>query len=167
MTRRHVLQKAAAVALPSLQLANAVESGEPMPRFRAKSIDGKSFDNENTREKVLLIQLWTTWCGYCRREQPAVDKLVREFADQGLVVLAVNVGEPKKKVDHYLSGNPREGNVILMQDTNLAALFPTQTFPKYVLVARTGKIRGHQDGAGGIAALRGLLSSAGLHSRNE
>ena len=167
MTRRQALQKAAAVTLPSLQFGFAVESGEPMPRFRARSVDGRTFDNESTKGKVILIQMWTTWCWYCRREQPAVDKLAREFADQGLIVLAVNAGEGKKKVLDYLSGNPREGNVILMQDTNLAAIFPAQTFAKYVLVARTGKIRAHQDGAGGIAALRGMLSTAGLHGKDE
>jgi thiol-disulfide isomerase/thioredoxin len=166
MTRREAFQRAAAVVAP-MQVARGVESGEPMPRFRARSMDGKTFDNESTKGKVVLIQLWTTWCGYCRREQPAVDKLAREFADQGLVVLAVNVGEPKKKVADYLASSPREVNVVLMQDTNLAALFPTQTFPKYVLVARTGKIRGHQDGAGGMMALRGLLSGAGLHAKDE
>lgn len=130
-------------------------------------MDGKTFDNESTKGKVVLIQLWTTWCGYCRREQPAVDKLAKEFADQGLIVLAVNAGEAKRKVTDYLASSPREVNVVLMQDTNLAALFPTQTFPKYVLVARTGKIRGHQDGAGGMMALRGLLSGAGLHAKDE
>lgn len=167
MNRRQAIQRVAAVTLPATQLAQAVESGEPMPRFRARSMDGKTFDNESTKGKVVLIQLWTTWCGYCRREQPALDKLAKEFADQGLIVLAVNAGEAKRKVTDYLASSPREVNVVLMQDTNLAALFPTQTFPKYVLVARTGKIRGHQDGAGGMMALRGLLSGAGLHGKDE
>ena len=153
-------------ALLPAQLACALDSGVPLPRFKAKALSGKSFDNESVKGKVVLLQFWTTWCGYCRREQPAVDKLTKEFAND-LIVLAVNVGESKAKVTDYLTGSPRACNIVLTQDTNLAALFPAQGFPKYVVVDRTGKIKGNQDGAGGTLALRDLLAGAGLRGKES
>jgi thiol-disulfide isomerase/thioredoxin len=78
-------------------LPGAEESREPAPRFTAKTLEGEKFSNESLRGKVVLVQFWATWCQYCRRDQPAVDALIGDFADKGLVVLAVNVGEPKKK----------------------------------------------------------------------
>jgi thiol-disulfide isomerase/thioredoxin len=137
---------------------------EPAPRFSAKTMDGEKFNNDTIKGKVTLIQFWTTWCQYCRHEQPIVDQITREFADKGLVVLAVDFGEPKGKVKKYLKENPRAPRIVLMEDTNLAAMFPTRSFPVYVAIDREGNIAGVQRGAGGERALRHLLERAGLES---
>ena len=112
----------------------------------------------------MLLQFWTTWCPYCRKDQDAVEALVRDFDASGLVVLAVNVGESKKKVKQYLADSPRTCKIVLTADTNLAALYAATSYPLYVLIDRDGNIAGQQDGAAGEAALRRLLAKAGLKS---
>jgi thiol-disulfide isomerase/thioredoxin len=155
---------AAAVALFCGALAAAIDSRETAPRFRAKSLDGEQFSNESLKGKVVLLQFWATWCGYCRRDQPAVDAIVRDFQKQGLVVLAINVGESKSKIKSYLEGSPRACQIVATEDTNLAALFAAHAYPLYVLIDRDGTIAGTQRGAGGAEALRELLAKAGLKS---
>ncbi|HEV8042032.1 MAG TPA: TlpA disulfide reductase family protein [Bryobacteraceae bacterium] len=135
---------------------------EPAPRFHAKSLDGENFSNDSVQGKVVLLQFWATWCKYCRGEQSVVDELTREFADRGLVVLAVDFMEPKKVVKKYLEQMPRACKVILTEDTNLAALYPSRSFPLYVVIDRDGNIAGTQKGAGGAVSLRRLLRKAGL-----
>jgi thiol-disulfide isomerase/thioredoxin len=71
---------------------------EPAPRFTAKALDEEKFTNDTLKGKVVLLQFWTTCCPYCRRDQPAVDALLHQFADKGLVVLAVDVGESGRRV---------------------------------------------------------------------
>ena len=46
------------------------------------------------RGKVVLLNVWATWCGPCREEMPSIEKLHREFAGQGLEVVAVSVDDP-------------------------------------------------------------------------
>jgi thiol-disulfide isomerase/thioredoxin len=140
----------------------AIDSRPFAPKFRAKSMDGETFTNESLKGKPVLLQFWATWCGYCRSDQPAVDKMVREFGPKDLVVLAVDVNQSKKKVQEYLQHSPREGKIVLTEDTNLAAIFPARGFPLYVLIDREGKIAGTQEGAGGERALRRLLKKVGL-----
>lgn len=142
----------------------ALDSGDPAPKFSAKTLDGQTFTNESVKGKVVLIQFWATWCGFCRRDQPAVDRVTKEFANKGLVVLAVNVGENRLKVEGYLEDNPRACHIVLTRDTNLQQAFRAEGFPKYVVINRNGKIAGEQNGAGGIMALRDLLGGAGLRS---
>jgi hypothetical protein len=91
-----------------------------------------------------------------------VDELTREFADRGLVVPAVDFMEPKKVVKKYLEQMPRACKVFLTEDTNLAALYPSRSFPPYMVIDRDGNIAGTQEGAGGAGSLRRLLSKAGL-----
>jgi thiol-disulfide isomerase/thioredoxin len=143
-------------------LAGLVCAGEPAPDFHAKSMDGEKFSNESLKGKVVLIQFWATWCKYCRGEQPVVDELTQQFADRGLVVLAVNFMEPKKTVKKYLEQMPRACKIVLTEDTNLAALYPARSFPLYVLIDRDGNVAGTQKGAGGAVMLRRLLRKAGL-----
>ena len=53
--------------------------------------------------KVVLLEFWTTWCPYCKDEEALVDSIDHEFAGKGLLVLAIDVGESKKKVKQYLA----------------------------------------------------------------
>ncbi len=132
------------------------------PRFRAKSIEGATFDNDSLKGKVVLVQIWATWCGYCRSDQPAVDEVIDEFGGSGLVVIAVNSGESKKKVQQYLEKSPRKGHIVLMADTNLAAVFRGDGLPHYVVLDRAGKVIKEQRGASGAAGLQQLMAAAGL-----
>jgi hypothetical protein len=95
---------------------------------------------------------------------PALEHIGEEFASQGLVVYGVNVGESKKKVKRYLEESPRSSQVILMDDTNLAAIFEARAFPLYVLIDQKGNLARRQEGAGGEGALRHLLRKAALGS---
>jgi len=144
----------------------AEDEGELAPRFHAKSLDGQQFNNESTKGKVVLFQFWTTWCPYCRSEEPMVNRLTSEFADQGLLVIAVDVGESKKVVQQYLKDHPRKCHIVMTGDTNLAAMYQANRYPIYVVVDREGKIVNTLRGAVG-EGLRRTLARAGLESRQQ
>ena len=135
--------------------------GEAAPKFRAKTLDGEAFDNESLKGKVVLIQFWTTWCGYCRADEPAVERVTEENGDK-VVVLAVNVGESRSKVRKYLDSSPRKSKIILTENTNLAAAFQARSFPMYVVLNATGKVAATHEGAA-TPALRRLLARGGLN----
>jgi thiol-disulfide isomerase/thioredoxin len=145
--------------------ACAAFAAEPAPRFSGKTMDGERFTSETLKGKTTLIQFWATWCGYCRKDQAAVDTVTREFAGRGLVVLAVNFAESRGKVKAFLEESPRACKIVLTEDTNLVAIFRPDGFPFYVLIGKDGAIAGVQDGAGGEEGLRELLAKAGLSSR--
>lgn len=137
---------------------------EPAPHFSAKTTEGEKFSNDSIKGKVVLLEFWTTWCGFCANEAAFVDKIGHELADKGLVVLAINVGESKKTVKKYLDVHPRNCKIVLMEDTNLAAMYQATVYPIYVVIDRDGNIAATQRGAGGEPALRRLLAKAGLDS---
>jgi len=160
LTRRAVLS-AISCAGPVVRLA-AWESNEKAPNFWAKTLDGERYTNASIKGKVVLLQFWTTWCPYCRRDLDAVETIVEEFKDQGVIVLGIDVGEPKKKVLKYLAESPRSCKIVLMEDTNLAAMYAAKSYPVYVVIDRDGNIAGEQRGAAGERALRRLLRRAGV-----
>jgi thiol-disulfide isomerase/thioredoxin len=152
-------------AIPGVVLG--LDHGEPAPKFRAKTMDGEIITNDSVHGRAVLFQFWATWCPYCKRDMPALERIGQEFASQGLIVFGVNVGESKKKVRQFLGESPRSSKVILMEDTNLAAVFEAKAFPLYVLIDQMGNLAGQQEGAGGESALRHLLRKAALGSHED
>jgi thiol-disulfide isomerase/thioredoxin len=140
---------------------------EPAPRFNATTTTGEKFNNDSIKGKVVLLEFWTTWCGYCEEERPFVERLNDEFGDKGLIILAVNVGESSKKVKKYLAQHPRKTRIVLTDDTNLAAMYAATAYPIYVVIDREGNIAGTQKGAAGEAALRQLVARGGLEAEDD
>jgi thiol-disulfide isomerase/thioredoxin len=143
------------------------ETGEPAPRFRAKTTTGEQFNNNSVKGKVVLFEFWTTWCKYCEEEASLVDDIAKEFSGKGLIVLAVDVLEPDQKVKKYLTEHPRTVPIVLTKDTNLAAMYNAQVYPIYVVIDRDGNIAAEQRGSAGEQGLRRLLKRAGLQTASE
>lgn len=161
---RHLL---AVALLACFSLSVAAQDREPAPHFRAKTLDGQQFNNASVKGKVVLLEFWTTWCPYCKEEQSLVDQLTHEFADKGLLVLAIDVGESKKTVKKYLQESPRACPIVLTEDTNLAAMYEAKSYPIYVVIDRDGNVAAEQRGAGGEEALRNMLHQAGLGAQEK
>ncbi len=165
---RHLTAIAFLVVLLTSSLVFAAdEEGQPAPRFHAKTMTGETFTNDTLKGKVVLLQFWTTWCPYCRREQSLIDSIDREFAAKGVVVLAIDVAESKKKVKQYLQETPRSCRIVLTEDTNLAAMYQANSYPIYVVIDRDGNIAAEQRGAGGERSLRRMLRKAGVETEAE
>ena len=143
------------------------ETGEPAPRFRAKTTAGDQFNNASVKGKVVLFEFWTTWCKYCEGEAALVDDIAKEFSDKDLIVLAVDVLEPDQKVKKYLIDHPRSVPIVLTKDTNLAAMYQANSYPIYVVIDRDGNIAAEQRGAAGDRGLRRMLHRAGIDSKAE
>src|SRR3981189_2587218 len=135
-------------------LLSANPPREPAPRFHATTTTGEKFTNESIKGKVVLFEFWTTWCGFCADEAVFVDKLCHHPADKGLILPAIDVGESKKTVKKYLEQHPRNCKIVMMEDTNLAAMYQANEYPIYVVIDREGNIAGTQRGAGGDEAPR-------------
>ena len=152
------------MTLTSAVLAQRDETGDPAPRFRAKTTSGELFNNGSVKGKVVLFEFWTTSCKYCEEEAQLVDAIAKEFKNKNLIVLAVDVLEPDQRVKKYLAEHPRSVPIVLTRDTNLAAMYNAQVYPIYVVLDRDGNIAGEQHGAAGERGLRRMLRRAGVES---
>ncbi|HKW18600.1 MAG TPA: TlpA disulfide reductase family protein [Terriglobales bacterium] len=156
-----------AVMIATHSVAQDDDENQPAPRFHAKTLSGENFTNDSVKGKVVLLDFWTTWCQYCHEEEGLVEQINKEFADKGLIVLAIDVAESKKTVKKYLAQHPRACRVVLTEDTNLAAMYQANVYPIYVVIDRDGNISGEQRGAAGERALRRLLATGGIEGADN
>src|SRR5260370_10441104 len=161
------------LAIPSVMILAAFcalaspKDKEPAPRFNAITTTGEKFTNDSIKGKVALLEFWTTWCGFCADEAAFIDKIGHELADKGLILLAIDVGESRKTVKKYLEQHPRNCRIVMIDDTNLAAMYAATVYPIYVVIDRDGFIVGTQRGAGAEEALRRLIARGGIESADS
>lgn len=80
-------------ALPADQATEAQAApfaGFYAPDFTLTSATGESITLSDLRGQAVLVNLWASWCGPCRAEMPAMQRVYERYQDQGLVILAVN-----------------------------------------------------------------------------
>jgi cytochrome c biogenesis protein CcmG/thiol:disulfide interchange protein DsbE len=71
------------------------------PGFSAATVDGQALSLESLRSRVVLLNVWATWCLECRAELPVLEQLHRDYALRGLTVLALNFREESVTVRRY------------------------------------------------------------------
>ncbi|CAM3569994.1 redoxin domain-containing protein [Marinicrinis lubricantis] len=77
------------------------EAGKSVPLFELESLDGTAMDLEQFRGHPVVINFWGTFCEPCVREMPLIQKYYEEYKDDGLVVIGVNLDEPKLRVQKF------------------------------------------------------------------
>ncbi len=80
----------------------AMTAGPTAPALRLPDLDEEPIDINDLRGRVVVVNFWATWCPPCRREMPSLERLRQEMGDEGVTVLAVNIGEDADTVFSFL-----------------------------------------------------------------
>ncbi len=81
----------------------AVRIGAPAPDFTLPDLTGHKITLSSLRGKVVLLNFWSTTCGPCVAEIPALNSLSKELRNQGLVVLGVSIDQAEGPVRELVS----------------------------------------------------------------
>lgn len=131
------------------------------PEFALDRLDGESMALSEARGKVVVVNLWASWCPPCRAEMPALERLYEAYRDKGLEVLAVNMtaqdnlGDARSFVEQYGLSFP-----ILIDSGGLVAnLYHLRALPTTFFIDRDGVIQ--------RVVIGGPLSEVSLRSSVE
>ena len=67
-----------------------VDVGSRAPEFAARTLNGEHFSVQAARGKVIVLNVWATWCTPCRQEMPALERLHEALHTSGLEVVGVS-----------------------------------------------------------------------------
>jgi cytochrome c-type biogenesis protein len=80
-----------AVAGCTRDQAQPIEIGKPAPRYAATTLSGDSASIAGFAGKVVLLNIWATWCHPCRDEIPYLEKLYEQHRADGFEIIGVSV----------------------------------------------------------------------------
>ena len=116
--------------------------GKAFPAFAMTTVDGKKLSNTSLKGKVVLIDLWATWCGPCKMASPAMQNLHKKYGSKGLVVIGANTFE-NEKGPKAASGYMKEHKYTYTFTYNndaFAQALGVRGIPQFYLVDKSGKL---------------------------
>lgn len=124
-------------------------SGLPMaPRLTGKDLRGEYVALSDFRGKVVLLNVWATWCGPCRQELPALRDLQRARGGEDFTVLGVSVDRPSDfpKVQSMAQRYQLDYPIVLDPAQGAVEDFDVHGYPTTFLIGRDGAIRWRRNG---------------------
>ena len=146
--------------------ASAAETSAPhkgflAPDFSLSTIEGEIITLSDLRGHPVLINLWTSWCPPCKAEMPALERVYREYKDDGLVILAVNSTSQDNAADAigFIQDLGLTFTILFDNDGSVSKQYHLQALPTSIFMNREGIIQ--------EIVVGGPMSEALLRSRIE
>jgi peroxiredoxin len=114
--------------------------GQPAFPFRLDALDGAKVQLANYKGRIVVLEFWATWCGPCLQTMPLVDAVVKEFADQNVELLTVNLEEQPQQIKALLERHKLKTRVVLDRDGAVAAKYGVTAIPQTVVIDPNGKV---------------------------
>jgi thiol-disulfide isomerase/thioredoxin len=114
-----------------------------MPEWQLYNEAGQLVKSSDFLGKALVIHFWATWCPYCKKLQPGLDKLYQTYQVDGLQMIAVSIREdegatPQKELD----SRGMHFKTLINGDDMARDLFNVSGTPTTVFIDKTGHIVG-------------------------
>lgn len=96
--------------------------------------------------KVVVLDFWASWCVPCRRSFPWLNAMQAKYAEQGLIVIGVNLDAERAAADEFLTTYPADFRIHFDSERQLAKEFGVEAMPSSYVIGRDGVIVSHHLG---------------------
>jgi thiol-disulfide isomerase/thioredoxin len=148
--------------LPHLAaVAGVQERAARQPDYAVTTRDGRVLTPDSLRGKVVLVNVWATWCLPCRVEMPALQSLSQAYSPDSFVVLGLSVDRgPASGVDAFLAEYGVTYPVAIVDDRTIAGFGGVRGYPTSLLIGRDGVVQHTVLGPIGPLTLRPAIARA-------
>lgn len=115
--------------------------GDPTPSFTMKNLENQNMHISDFRGKVVVINLFASWCPPCIEEMPILDqRLAKRHGHEDLVILAVGYGHVSLEMEYFEEDHDYDFEYIPDFDKDIFTLFADRTIPRNIVLDRSGQI---------------------------
>lgn len=120
--------------------ASTAAVAEPAPAIRGRTLDGETVSLSDYRGKIVVVNLWASWCGPCRREQPELERVWRDFKGKAVQFLGIDVRDEAAGARAFRDEFGVTYPSLFDPSSEIAAKFKIQVLPSTLLIDSNGKI---------------------------
>ncbi|MHB8147056.1 MAG: TlpA family protein disulfide reductase [Vulcanimicrobiaceae bacterium] len=132
--------------------------GQPAPVFALHDDRGNPASLAAYRGKVVLLNLWASWCPPCRAEMPDLQRLQSAYASRGLVVIGVNQGESPQRAADFAKALQIDFPIWIDDQQQYGRVFAALGLPTTVIIGPDGIVRRGFDGALTLDQMRAAVA---------
>ena|SRR5437868_11623551 len=126
-----------------------VQKGQRAPEFSLPSLKGSTVVLSQLRGRVVLVDFWAQWCEPCKKELPQLDRLAKEYAPKGVVVLTVNIDKQRENAERMVKQLGLTLDVLLDPAGSVAGSYDLPKMPTSFVVDKKGIVRYVNEGFDG------------------
>lgn len=108
--------------------------------FTLEDLEGSPVSLKDFRGKLVFLNFWATWCGFCRKEMPSIERLWQKFKEEDFVILAVDVEEGGDWVRPFVEENGYTFPILLDPTGEVAYTYRIPQLPTTYLIDPEGMI---------------------------
>ncbi len=108
--------------------------------FELADQDGAKHKLSDFRGNPVIVNFWATWCPPCRKELPSMNRAWRKLKDQGIQMIAIDVGEDEDTIFGFLSDYPIDFLVLMDLDGTEVTRWPVKGVPTTFVIDPEGRI---------------------------
>lgn len=109
--------------------------GLSAPNFSLPDLEGKKVSLTDFKGKVVLLNIWATWCAPCVAEMPSMEKLYQELKHEDFEILAISVDESgAEAVKPFLEKHKLSFPVLLDKNGEIKNLYQTTGIPESFII---------------------------------
>ena len=132
-------------SLAALKIARVLPGTVAAP-FDLKTLDGKSVQLADMKGKVVVMNFWATWCGPCKEEMPAFERLRQKLDPEHFAVLTITTDLQRDGIKHFLANLNVQLPVLFDEDQDVSHAYLVRALPTTVLIDRQGTLVGRAVG---------------------
>jgi peroxiredoxin len=110
------------------------------PAFELYDLNNKLHKLADYRGKVVIVNFWATWCPPCRQEFPSMDKAYQELQKDGIVMLAIDVGEDGDTIFEFSADYPVTFPILMDMDASITRQYGVIGLPTTYLIDPQGQL---------------------------
>ncbi|MCW8919780.1 MAG: TlpA family protein disulfide reductase [Gammaproteobacteria bacterium] len=122
------------------QTLTPVEALPLAPDFTLRDADGESYRLSALRGQPVIVNFWATWCPPCREEMPSMQRAWESLQPQGVVLLAINVGESADTIFQFTGNTQLDFPILLDEDGTVSEAWPLKGLPTTFVIDPQGRI---------------------------
>ena len=120
--------------------ADIVKVGDSMPAFTLHSTVNGSVNSEDLKGKVVLINIFATWCGPCQREIPHLQKLEEKYHGKDIYFVSISCDNNKKAWENRVRAGLKGIQLHFVNGDTFMNDYMIKGIPRFILLDKEGKI---------------------------
>ena len=117
------------------KIDESVDGFGQFPQFTLETIDGKAYALEDYKGKVIVMNFWTTWCGYCQIEVEELEA-IHKMKDKDVQILSILVvtDETDQEIAQFLKEKDLSYPVLIDRGGILAYQYGVNSYPRSFVI---------------------------------